>query len=405
MKTLMRRPLQRLCWLLALSIALTSSAWSEGGTQGMNERPEARYAIREAGAIDVLVSPNQFSMEEAVYDNPAFEEAFTTWFDAKEALEHAQTPFSEEVLHFSLNSARVFLDENGQENPVYSPVCLWFCLSVLADLSSGDGQAQVLSLLGADSPEVQSQRVEAARRALCWDDGSTACLPGASLWLNEGIEITPDALDVLADAHGASVFRGPMGDGDYDNALQSWLNRGTRGLLANQVSELGFDSQTQICAATTLYLKANWGDAFDSAATAEGVFHGADGDSFADFMHASPYGEVYAGEHFRAVILSLRERGRAFFLLPDEETAPRALLEDEEVARFLAVGWGWENRREGTVNLTLPKLDCTTSMPLCQGLQALGVTDLFDPQKADFPVRWRAACPCLYPGWISIHAW
>ena len=101
-------------------------------------------------------------------------------------------------------------------------------------------------------------------------------------------------------------------------------------------------------------------------------------------MHRSDTGTYYWGEKFGAVNLSLRESGAMKLLLPDEGVTPEALLQDEEAMNFLLGGGEWENSKFLIVNLSVPKFDVSSDLNLNKSLQALGVTDVFDSDAADF---------------------
>lgn len=73
------------------------------------------------------------------------------------------------------------------------------------------------------------------------------------------------------------------------------------------------------------------------------------------------------------------------FLLPDEGVTPEALLSDSEAMNFLLSGGGdWEKSKYLIVNKSIPKFDVSSDLDLIEGLQALGITDVFDPETSDF---------------------
>ena len=75
------------------------------------------------------------------------------------------------------------------------------------------------------------------------------------------------------------------------------------------------------------------------------------------------------------------------FLLPDEGVSPEDLLADGQAMEFLLMDdkWdGWANRKGLIVNLAMPKFDVSSDLDLISGLQALGITEVFDPQVSDF---------------------
>ena len=137
-----------------------------------------------------------------------------------------------------------------------------------------------------------------------------------------------------------------------------------------------------------MYFKAKWGYEFSKERTAPETFHAPDGDVEADFMHQTDDDTYYWGSKFAAVCQYFEEgRGNAmWFLLPDEGVTPEELLSDGEAMDFLFTGQKnrWENQKYLIVNKSIPKFDVSSQFDLAEGLQALGVTDVFDPARSDF---------------------
>ena len=78
-----------------------------------------------------------------------------------------------------------------------------------------------------------------------------------------------------------------------------------------------------------------------------------------------------------------------WFLLPDEGVSLQELLQDEQTMDFVLSGGTWENSKYLTIHLALPKFDISSQIELSEGLQALGVTDVFDPSQSDFSPMTR----------------
>ena len=62
------------------------------------------------------------------------------------------------------------------------------------------------------------------------------------------------------------------------------------------------------------------------------------------------------------------------------------LLNDPEAMAFLLLRdkSNWEKQRFMEVEIHMPKFDVRSNLDLVEGLQAMGVTDAFDPSLADF---------------------
>ena len=73
-----------------------------------------------------------------------------------------------------------------------------------------------------------------------------------------------------------------------------------------------------------------------------------------------------------------------WFLLPDEGVELDELLADEQTMEFLNSSGDWENSKHLIVNMSVPKFDVVSNFDLGEGLRALGVTDVFDVEAADF---------------------
>ena len=91
----------------------------------------------------------------------------------------------------------------------------------------------------------------------------------------------------------------------------------------------------------------------------------------------------YWGDTFGAVSLSLKNGSRMWFILPDEGRTTADVLSDGQYMQMLQQQ-NWENDKYMMVNLSVPKFDVSSTMDLKDGLQQLGVTDVFTLGAADF---------------------
>ena len=75
-----------------------------------------------------------------------------------------------------------------------------------------------------------------------------------------------------------------------------------------------------------------------------------------------------------------------WFLLPEEGVSVDELLSDAQAMDFLLSQDRneWKDRKNAWVNLSVPKFDVSSLFWLKDGLQALGVTDVFHAHTSDF---------------------
>ena len=283
------------------------------------------------------------------------------------------------------STAAELLSGSGGENVVCSPLNIYMALAMLAEITDGESRQQILTLLNAESIEALRSEAYAVWNANYNDDGSVTSIPASSLWLNEDISFNKNTLNTLATNYYASSYKGKTGSQRMNQALQTWLNEQTGGLLKQYTSDIELTSETIMSLVTTIYFKAKWDSEFSKSQTRQSIFHAENGDILADFMHTSDtYGNYYWGEKFSATSKKLQNSGSVWFVLPDEGFSVDDILADEEALAFLSSHDQWENHKSLIVNLSVPKFDVSSKMNLAENLQAIGITNCFDETRADF---------------------
>lgn len=276
-----------------------------------------------------------------------------------------------------------FLSGAGEENAVLSPVNIYMALAMLAELTDGESRAQLLDLIGAQNIEAVREQAQAIWRACSMDVEEIQCVLASSIWLRDDLGFVQSTMDMLANTYYASSYRGEMGSGEINRAIQSWLNEQTRGLLEEQAAAIETDPLTVLLLATTIYYSAQWTDEFNEELNYTDVFHAPSGDVDAEYMYTGRFMDYYSGEGWGAVRLSLRGGNGMWFILPDEGVSVDALLEDDDVMRLMSAGEADEGEYV-RVYFSVPKFDIASQLDLTEGLMELGVTDVFDPDVSDF---------------------
>lgn len=287
---------------------------------------------------------------------------------------------------FFSDATNIFLCGSGSENRVWSPVNGYIGLAMLAETAGGSSRQQILDALGADSIETLHTQVCAVWES-CYDDGSNPCTLANSLWLDEGLEYDQQIMDNLAYYHYASVYQGNLGSSRTDRAMQAWLNNNTAGMLNDSVNKVTLPDDTVLALASTIYFQAKWVDEFNPLNNTQDSFHAPDGDITCTFMNKEKIqGYYYWGDSFGAVKLNLKGNGCVWLFLPDEGKAVDDVLAEEQYMDMITGNYGDPESysKYMMINLTMPKFDVGSSGNLKEGLQELGITDVFDIGRADF---------------------
>ena len=349
-----------------------------------SERPDpavdlTQYAVREAA---YPVYPKQPRLEDYTDENgmggdwDAYLADLNVWLEEIQALGMNVEPESGAVLDFAGQTAgKIF---TGGENTVYSPISLYVALGMLTELTDGQTKQQVMELLGAADTEALRQQIKNLWLSV-YRDNDAVCRLANAAFLRENADVKQSAVDALAEWYFASSYRVSMGTEEADEAIASWLNQQTGGLLSEETGNIHTEKENLLRLYNTIYYKAGWLNAFESGQTGTDTFTAADGSKQqVDFMHRTGEGTYRKGEGYTAAPKSLKY-GRMVFVLPEEGVTPESLLQRQGFLSELAEGY--EGAR---VIWSVPKFDVKSSVDLVDALNTLGVADAFEADKADF---------------------
>lgn len=285
---------------------------------------------------------------------------------------------------FFRSSVPALLQAAQGENAVVSPVNVYMALSLLAECAGGETREQLLALLGDADIGQARDRAQKMMEGLFNDDGTYTLKLDNSLWLRDDGEYDRDTVDVLASRYYTWAFRGEMGSDGMNRTIQDWIDSRTGGILRQQLGDIQLLPDTALALVSTVYFADMWQSQFSTEKTQTRPFYGPEGELDREFMNKTLEGTVYRGERFTAVCLNFETCGGMWLLLPEEGTAPEELLSDPEALATLT-GEAPESveREKYLIDLSLPKFDVESRADLAQALADLGVTDAFDPQRAD----------------------
>ena len=294
---------------------------------------------------------------------------------------------SVDIEHFLKSSIPEFLSNAGENNLVYSPINVYLALGMLAETTDGNSREQILNLLGYDSIEDLRKEANYIWNACYTDDGTYKSLLASSVWMANDVNYKQSTLKNLAENYFASSYKGEMGSAEYNKAIQNWLNEQTGGLLEDQISGIETTPETVLMLASTLYFSAKWSEWFEESQNTQDIFKAKNKDITCEFMNQTLLDNFYIGENFSAARINFNnQKGSMWFILPDEEVEVSKLASDKNLLKFISTNGesGAEIMSDSQVNISVPKFDVSSQIELLEGLQNLGVTDIFDFGKSDF---------------------
>ncbi|KAJ8277750.1 hypothetical protein GJAV_G00079470 [Gymnothorax javanicus] len=168
--------------------------------------------------------------------------------------------------------------------------------------------------------------------------------------------------------------------------INEWISNKTKNRIQDTIPDGALDSNTVLVLVNTIYFKGQWKSKFDK----EDVFKD---DFFLSDSKTCTVSMMYQEAKFRygrfmndkVQVLELPYRGEDItmvLILPFRGTSLSEVEETLELKKLM----GWlDAMKETTVTVQMPRFRIEDSFSLKQKLQALGLEDLFDQNKASLP--------------------
>lgn len=365
----------------------TESSNGSANASAQDKAPSVVIGNKVAELLAEAVYPEmpQYPDETKITDWNELEPAIEEWNNARSALKDQPEGYQDGFDTFFLNSTKAFLNSSNGENYVYSPLSLYMALGMSAEITDGESRQQILDALAQSDIETLRSHSKSIWQANYSDDGMAKCVLATSLWTNSSAEYKSDTVNRLADTYYSSVYAGDPASAEYNKMFGDWLNTQTDGLLSDQVANLKLDPGMIMTLASTVNYSGKWIDQFSPEETEQAVFHAVGGDINCDFMNDQRDMYYYRGDHFSSVSLSLENNGHMKLILPDEGYTPADILNDAQAKELmLNSDDNYENGKFVNVTLSVPKFDVCSKIDLRDGLNSMGITNIFDANKSDF---------------------
>ncbi|NLB42633.1 MAG: serpin family protein [Clostridiales bacterium] len=284
---------------------------------------------------------------------------------------------------FSYKTSALILRDTG-ENINYSPLSLYFALSLAASGADGETKDELLTLLGVSDIEVLSKQCGNLYRTLYRDNEIGKLKIANSIWMDDDMNGDPivfknDFVKNAAENFYASSHSVDFADKRTGVGMARWVSENTNGTLSPTIET----SPEQILTIlNTVYFYDQWINRFDKNKTIEDVFYLSNGREIeVDYMNQT-FGSAgfHRGEGFTRASLSLKNTSSMIFILPDEGVSTYDLLSNpEQIQDVFNDGESFW----GEVVWKVPKFSFSSKLEMNDVLKSLGINSAFQ-SNADF---------------------
>ncbi|MBA4192615.1 MAG: serpin family protein [Planctomycetaceae bacterium] len=300
------------------------------------------------------------------------------WTDDMQAVAYANN-------HFALDLYAQLREEKG--NLFFSPYSVHTALSMTAVGARGTTREQMLKVLHMPTDENKLLAAGDLGRFYATPRRGYELSVANALWGQRGDPWRSEFLEIQKTRFGAGFQEADFAgnpDGERQR-INRWVEERTHDRIKDLLSPGQIARDTRMVLTNAIFYKGRWATEFDSAKTADAPFHLADETIVkVPMMHTNAKcGLGYEPDGTTMVELPYRTGEVSMVVMmprfPDGLPALERTLTPEKLAGWLG---GLKDRAE--LEVSMPRFKFESQFQLSKHLQALGMTDAFAMNIADF---------------------
>lgn len=259
-----------------------------------------------------------------------------------------------------------------EKNIVYSPMSLYFALSMVYEATTNQARQELTQLLNIN--EVSSLRSNLANiyKNNYYNNKQGTGKIANSFWLNQAYTLDEEYAKVLADYYFAEAFSTNF-DNDSIQKICKWVNHQTGNLLNVKPEDLKYSNNVVISLINTIYFNNAWKEEMKKEDMYTALFNNDKEVKYLNHIIDSSY---YYNDHCKVTYDYYENNNKIMYILPNDGYTVNDILNDNI---FTLIGKG-EQRK---INLSVPKFDITSSFNMIPVLQTLGIKEIFNAQTTD----------------------
>ena len=278
-----------------------------------------------------------------------------------------------EVTDFSIRLLRESMEDG--KNTLISPMSVLAALSMTANGAEGETLAQMETVLGQSKDALNDWYKNGT------DKSSDYLHLANAIFIKDdpALTVSEDFLQTLEKWYETGIYMTSFNDSTL-REINGFVEENTNGMVKDILDKIPDDAVMYLINA--LAFEARWADPYNEYSVHESVFTTEDGrEQTVELMYSEEY-DVYIEDDLFTGFLKDYEGDRYTFaaLLPKEGVTVAEVADSlsGDITDKICSRWG------GTVLTAMPKFETEFDTQMNEVLQAMGMTDAFDPYAADF---------------------
>lgn len=287
--------------------------------------------------------------------------------------------FKAAMADFSMSLFKGIITKDS-ENDLVSPLSAIICLAMIANGADGDTRSQMEAVFGMDIATLNECLY--AYTSSLYSSGDCKLNLADSIWFRDeksGLHVNESFLQTNANWYDAQIYAAPFDDTTLKD-INNWCKKHTGGMIEKMIDEIPADTVMYLINA--LSFDAKWEGKYEKGDVQDGTFKNYDGTTASVKMLSSEEGVYLTGEG--VIGFAKKYSGGAYSivaLLPDEGADIYEYIASLDGGLWMSL---WESRQSTAVRVKMPEFTYSAKMKLNDTLSALGMTDMFSGDAADF---------------------
>ncbi len=296
-----------------------------------------------------------------------------------------ETVYNDETLSSFIDFNLKTVDEVAtEENFLFSPLSLYYAMSILYSFSSDTAETELSELFGITKDELSDQ-IDILSQSLPISDEYSDFAAGNFVYYdNSANDYKEDGLMQYQSVFQYELDEIDFPSGDAARQLIERICEVTDGFLNPTEDDFEFLKDASFLINNTIYYRGTWHTVYKEDSTEDKTFHALDGteQTVSMMTKRTSSTKYYESKKATAVQDFFKDGSSMIFILPDEGMSIKELLNNHnEMKKLLQPDMYFDFE---PVEITIPKFTFEKTTPLKEPLQNLGMSSIWTPTRTNF---------------------
>lgn len=301
-------------------------------------------------------------------------------FVGAENIEYTDDMLSD-FIDFNLNTLS---EIDTDDNFLYSPLSLYYCLSIAYSYSSDVAEQEFETLYGITKDEMLNQIAALANKLPKSDDYTDFYFANTVYYDNTSGIYLPEGLEDYIQAFDYELAEVDFPSGDAGRRLIEKITEGTDGFLTPSENDFEYLKDMSLLINNTIYYRGSWRTKFSPESTEDGTFFlSDDSEQIVSMMKKLDSNSAYyESDHVTAAQKFFMDGSSMIFVLPNEGLSLSDIINNHnEMMKLIQPDTYFTH---SSILMTIPKFSFYSDFKLITPLNNLGLNSIFSPSRTNF---------------------